>query len=171
MVRHRWFPLIGLSLALAASARVQDDPEAGAEGRERYLGREIARTMHWTGAAWLLRETRENEENGETSTFGGSITQALTMMNGPLLGAALSDKPGTVLHQVLSARTDDEEKIRRLCRAALSRDPLPAELSQFRRIIGQAKSARKDDPRSAVNDALRDVYWAYLNSSEFVTIR
>ncbi len=29
----------------------------------RYLGRTIARTMHWTGADWLLRETREDEEN------------------------------------------------------------------------------------------------------------
>ncbi|MCZ6597203.1 MAG: class I SAM-dependent methyltransferase [Planctomycetota bacterium] len=28
-----------------------------------YFGREIARTMHWRGAEWLLRETREKEEN------------------------------------------------------------------------------------------------------------
>lgn len=27
-----------------------------------YKGREIARTMHWKGAEWLLRETREKEE-------------------------------------------------------------------------------------------------------------
>lgn len=40
------------------------DPEDSPEGRERYLGRSIARTMHWTGAPWLLRETREDEENG-----------------------------------------------------------------------------------------------------------
>ena len=30
---------------------------------ERFLGREIAQTMHWTGAEWLVRETREDEEN------------------------------------------------------------------------------------------------------------
>ncbi len=41
-----------------------DDPEASPGGRESYLGRTIARTMHWRGAPWLLRETRENEENG-----------------------------------------------------------------------------------------------------------
>lgn len=29
-----------------------------------YRGREIAQTMHWKGAEWLMRETREKEENG-----------------------------------------------------------------------------------------------------------
>jgi len=28
-----------------------------------YMGREIAQTMHWRGADWLLRETREDEEH------------------------------------------------------------------------------------------------------------
>ncbi len=43
--------------------QVPTDPEASVEGRESYLGREIARTMHWTGAEWLLRESREDEEH------------------------------------------------------------------------------------------------------------
>ncbi|MEM7305465.1 MAG: alpha-L-fucosidase [Planctomycetota bacterium] len=33
--------------------------------QDAFLGREIARTMHWTGAEWLLRETRESEEGVE----------------------------------------------------------------------------------------------------------
>lgn len=40
------------------------DPEAEPGGRVDFLGREVARTMHWMGAGWLLRETREKEENG-----------------------------------------------------------------------------------------------------------
>ena len=40
------------------------DPEALEAGRSEYMGRPVARTMHWSGAAWLLRETREKEENG-----------------------------------------------------------------------------------------------------------
>ncbi len=40
------------------------DPEQGEAGRTHYLGREIAATMHWKGAPWLLRVTREDEENG-----------------------------------------------------------------------------------------------------------
>jgi len=40
------------------------DPESHEEGRSDYLGRRVARTMHWTGASWLLRKTREEQENG-----------------------------------------------------------------------------------------------------------
>jgi ubiquinone/menaquinone biosynthesis C-methylase UbiE len=29
-----------------------------------YQGRKVAQTMHWTGAPWLQRQTREEEENG-----------------------------------------------------------------------------------------------------------
>lgn len=56
--------LVPLALAAAAAIAPQD-PEATPDGRETYLGREVARTMHWRGAPWLLRATRENEENGE----------------------------------------------------------------------------------------------------------
>ena len=37
---------------------VQEAPPS----RSEYLGRRIARTMHWSGAPWLLRATREDEE-------------------------------------------------------------------------------------------------------------
>ncbi len=40
------------------------NPEAAPEGRSVYMGRRVAQTMHWRGAKWLMRETRENEENG-----------------------------------------------------------------------------------------------------------
>ena len=29
---------------------------------QRYMGRRIARTMHYAGAEWLIRDTREREE-------------------------------------------------------------------------------------------------------------
>ncbi|MGD9856414.1 MAG: DUF1553 domain-containing protein, partial [Planctomycetaceae bacterium] len=123
--------------------------------------------------AWVQQfiDVQENEENSEVSTFGDSLTQALVMMNGPLLSTAVRGEPDSVLGRILSARIDDEERIRQLCQAALARNPSPAELSRFRRLLGQAKAAHPDDPRAAVNEVLRDIYWAYLNSSEFVTIR
>lgn len=34
-------------------------------GRTHYMGREVAMTMHWKGAGWLLRKTREREESAE----------------------------------------------------------------------------------------------------------
>ncbi len=54
-----------LAAALLGGALGLQDPEATPNGRTHYLGREVARTMHWRGAPWLMRETREQEENGE----------------------------------------------------------------------------------------------------------
>ena len=51
--------------ALALSfAGLPQDPEATPQGRTHFLGREVAQTMHWLGAEWLMRETREEEEHG-----------------------------------------------------------------------------------------------------------
>lgn len=58
--------LLSAALALLCFVPQQPtDPEAAPAGRTHFLGREIAQTMHWTGAAWLLRQTREDEENGQ----------------------------------------------------------------------------------------------------------
>ncbi|MGK0204647.1 MAG: ubiquinone/menaquinone biosynthesis C-methylase UbiE/sugar phosphate isomerase/epimerase [Planctomycetota bacterium] len=60
--------LLSLAASVLLSApqapeRIQD-PETTAQGRTTYLGREVAQTMHWKGASWLMRRTREHEENG-----------------------------------------------------------------------------------------------------------
>ena len=43
-------------------AELEPLPEPPPEPVEEYMGRGIATTMHWRGAGWLLRETREEEE-------------------------------------------------------------------------------------------------------------
>jgi ubiquinone/menaquinone biosynthesis C-methylase UbiE len=54
-------------LLLQAQSTIPGEPPAPAKEAPpeltEYMGRTIARTMHWTGAEWLLRETREQEEN------------------------------------------------------------------------------------------------------------
>jgi ubiquinone/menaquinone biosynthesis C-methylase UbiE len=62
--------LLGFLLAIAAAAQaLAQDPSGVAEippGKPRYLGREIAQTMHFEGAPWLMRESRQREEDCET---------------------------------------------------------------------------------------------------------
>lgn len=57
-------PCAGPQSPLPEAPPVQDsgDPEATPEGRKEFLGRRVARTMHSSGANWLLRERREQEE-------------------------------------------------------------------------------------------------------------
>ena len=66
----RLLPCLTLVLALAGRGpSLQEPPRADAvETRlppplTEYMGRRIAPTMHWSGADWLLRETRESEEH------------------------------------------------------------------------------------------------------------
>jgi ubiquinone/menaquinone biosynthesis C-methylase UbiE len=54
---------LGACLLLAAPSRLHGEPPAPAPAPARYMGREIATTMHYTGAAWLVRESRQREED------------------------------------------------------------------------------------------------------------
>jgi SAM-dependent methyltransferase len=67
--RPRCRVLVAAALALlgvAAPLRAQEpgtSTEALPAPLTEYMGRRIAPTMHWRGAEWLLRETRESEEH------------------------------------------------------------------------------------------------------------
>ena len=43
-------------------ARAVEYEKGGPPALFEYYGREIARTMHWQGAPWLMRKVREEEE-------------------------------------------------------------------------------------------------------------
>jgi len=70
MIRTRpWIPAalsVLAALALVAPTSAQEDEQERKRDAPltHYLGREIAQTMHWMGAGWLMRQTREKEENG-----------------------------------------------------------------------------------------------------------
>jgi len=51
-------PLRPLQIDLRIDRRAEIPPP-----RTHYLGREIAQTMHYTGAPWLVRESRQREED------------------------------------------------------------------------------------------------------------
>ena len=107
----------------------------------------------------------DTEENDEANTFDGTVTQALSLMNGEVVQTALAAAPGTLLGDLLRERSSDSEKIRRLCQAALSRNPTPRELTTMRRLI-----ARSGRPASRASEGYEDLFWALLNSNEFALL-
>ncbi|HEX8521606.1 MAG TPA: class I SAM-dependent methyltransferase [Tepidisphaeraceae bacterium] len=56
--------LIGLVAALCITGSLVAQTTRDAPGS--YMGREIAQTMHYTGAEWLTRESRQREEDCKT---------------------------------------------------------------------------------------------------------
>jgi len=137
---------------------------------------ELHRRSRTTGdrEQWLRQffADTETEENSEMTTFDGSIPQTLVMMNGELVQRAVSPDQGLIVREILSKPgTSEGEKIRQLCLAALSRYPTDGELSAIRQALRRHVKLRTDrdvPPQVAFNEGLRDVYWAYLNSSEFL---
>jgi hypothetical protein len=107
----------------------------------------------------------ETEENDETTTLDGSITQSLLMMNGDLVREATSMQTGTWLHKLLASKKSETDRVQFLFQTALSRHATPRELAVVKKLIKNGSNPAK---HGAAETAYQDVYWALLNSNEFI---
>jgi hypothetical protein len=120
-------------------------------------------------ARWLRQfvVTFANDEAGETTNFQGTIPQALMMMNGDLMAKAVGGEKGSYLQHVLEqARLQRKVPTLRfvvndLYLAALSRYPSASELTRASKFLGS---------NSDTIGVVEDLFWALLNSNEFVLI-
>ncbi len=111
---------------------------------------------------WLEQFTGNyaTEENDEYTTFNGSITQTLMMFNGDLMRDASRVDRSTFLRSVAVSDDKPNVKIGQVFLAALGRKPSAGELQ----MAHQLWLDRKQDG----NAALQDIWWAVLNSNEFI---
>jgi hypothetical protein len=100
------------------------------------------------------------DEGDDATTFNGSIPQVLMMFNGDLIKQATSTKEGGFLSQVAGGGMKNSAKINTLYQAALARSPSPKEVSAANKMLVE----RKGDAIGA----LQDIWWAVLNSNEFI---
>jgi len=101
------------------------------------------------------------DDGGETTTFNGTIPQTLMMFNGSLMKGATAAEQGSVLDLVANnSRYSPSQKIDYLYLAGLSRKPNSKELELANALL----VAR----RGSTVGALQDVWWAVLNSNEFI---
>ena len=115
----------------------------------------------------------ETDENDETMQFGGTMGQALSLMNGSLVEKALEISPGTFLDEVVRKKTDEKEKIRQLCLAVLSRQPSPSELAAMRKLVrddSASRGSKNASKHAAGAEGYQDLFWALLNSNEFALV-
>ena len=111
---------------------------------------------------WLQQFTIAfgTDENDDTTTFNGTIPQALMMMNGDLIKKATDVSNGSFLSKIANSTRQPGDKINAIYWAALARRPSTAELKRAQETLDK----RKGD----VSAALQDVFWAVLNSNEFI---
>ncbi len=108
---------------------------------------------------------RLDESRGSAPTeFKGGIPQALLLMNGPIITRATTLEDSLTLRAVVEAPfLKDTEKLDTLFLAAYSRLPRVDERDRFLKVV-QAKP----DDREAQRQAYANIFWALLNSPEFI---
>jgi hypothetical protein len=169
----------------ATSRNKQDDPGLGERpafsrfylrqmrAEELYESLLVATEADQTATSYEEREKNKREwlsqfatafgtdDNEETTTFDGTIPQTLMMMNGDLMEKATNIDKGSFLYRVATdPKMNNAAKTRRLYEAALARQPSTRELS----LANELLKLRKGDAAAA----LQDVWWALLNSNEFI---
>jgi hypothetical protein len=92
----------------------------------------------------------------------GTIPQALLMMNSALVNTYVSAQGKTFLAEALAKGISDDDILKALYQRALSRSPRPQELDTCRRYLTRVGDRR---------EALEDIFWTLINSTEFLTRR
>jgi len=100
------------------------------------------------------------DEGDETTTFNGTIPQALMLFNGDLVKKATNAEKGSFLWNLANDNSKPNEKVDHLFLAALARKPERSELAA----VSQLYRAHQGDMVAT----LQDIWWAVLNSNEFI---
>ena len=163
---------------------VQDDPQLGEtpkfsrfylrqmRAEELYESLLVATQAHKTSGSyedqerlksqWLQQFTIAfgTDEGDETTTFNGTIPQVLMMFNGELMKKATSVEKGGFLHTVARSELKPAKQIEYLFLAGLARRPSRQEILVANKLL----MAREGSTAAA----LQDIWWAVLNSNEFI---
>ena len=123
--------------------------------------------------AWLSQFVLAfgNDEGEEATTFNGTIPQALMMFNGDLIQKAIGVEKGGFLWELANnAKLKPQQKIEQLFLAALARKPTRDELRAAEvlfEVHAKDKSVKGDISKASLA-AVQDIWWAVLNSNEFI---
>jgi hypothetical protein len=101
------------------------------------------------------------DDGSELEIFETSYTQKLEMMNGDLIEEATDSTKDGVLGRVVRSNMSTAQKVDHLFLSALARRPTDAERSAIEKAIAAGDEA----------EALEDIWWALLNSTEFMMDR
>jgi hypothetical protein len=136
------------SLIVATQAEMFESPENRKKIREE----------------WMRNLTTSfGDDEGNEVTFNGTVVQALLMMNGgDIQGAIASPKKGTVPLAIVTKLTP-RRIIQQLYLAALNRQPTDREAERIMRIFRSAPTKKLDELA-----LWQDLFWALLNSNEFI---
>ena len=135
--------------SLQVLAGIQRDPNA-------------FRTQELAQRAWLGRfvQNMDTDEGNESNLFNGDIRQSLAMMNGELMQKVTDLDDNTTLGNIIRSEMENQAKLEHLFLAALSRKPTQQESTVVLDLVS--------DPNVDAVQVFQDIWWALLNSNEFI---
>lgn len=108
--------------------------------------------------AQFLNKFQTQDRRYEPQT---SILQALFMMNGKFLAERTKVENNEDLQTLANQKTSHEQRLKSLYRMVLSREPRQ---NEYERLVPYLE---KGGVTNNLRDAISDVYWALINSTEF----
>ena len=120
------------------------------------------KTQELAQRAWLGRfiQNMETDEGNESNLFQGDIRQSLAMMNGELMKRVTDLDNNTTLGKIIRSEMESQAKLEHLFMAALSRKPTKQESAVVLELIS--------NPDVNSVQVFQDIWWALLNSNEFI---
>ena len=107
----------------------------------------------------FLRDFGQSDREAiENASDNASITQALNLLNGPLINAL--SNPFTVIGSRINAAPSAEERVRIIFQSMLTREPTPRELD-----LAKAHMAAEGDTTGT------SILWTLLNTRQFLFVR
>ena len=100
------------------------------------------------------------DEGDEATTFNGSIPQALMLFNGDLTKKATNTGRGAYIDRLASSGKSPVERLNYLFMNGLARRPTVNE----KKVASALLRSRGGDEK----EMLQDMWWAILNSNEFI---
>ena len=139
------------SLARVLGMPVDRSPRRGRMDSQGYRGRGGMRT--------LIARLFGHDPSTPQEDVAGTIPQALFLMNSRLIENAIRARGGSALGEMLDAGDGTESIIAELYLGVLSRPPTDKETAICHEYVEEAPDR---------SEALEDIYWSLLNSTEFL---
>ena len=111
---------------------------------------------------WLGQFTKPmgTDEGDETNSFDGDVHQSLVLMNGDLMKQATSITSTSVLGKIIKSPMPVNNKVDHLFLAAVARYPTANEKKLILALFAK--------PDVSPEQIFQDIWWALLNSNEFI---